>query len=205
MAVAEDKYFTLKGISTGIYKDRGSKFLAFAHPVSSVEETKAIIEDYRKKYHDARHHCYAYVINYDRSIWRQNDDGEPSGTAGKPILGQINARNLTNTIVVVARYFGGILLGTGGLINAYRTASSEALNNAKIIEAYVYNYYLLRFPYSRMNNVMKILDESRAIIDKQEFTEECVLTAGLRASLSEYAIKKLNDCGDILTEYIKTE
>ena len=129
-----DSYRTIKTLSQGLYKDKGSKFMAFAYPVSEQESIKPIIDDIKKTYHDARHHCYAYMIGYQRQIWRANDDGEPSGTAGKPILGQINSAELTNILIVVIRYFGGILLGTSGLINAYKCAAADAISNAEIVE-----------------------------------------------------------------------
>ncbi|MGQ9621089.1 MAG: YigZ family protein [Bacteroidales bacterium] len=197
----KDKYFTVEGISTGIFKDRGSKFIAFALPVSSVNETKQIIEKYRKEYHDAKHCCYAYVIGHDKSIWRQNDDGEPPGTAGKPIFSQIYAKNLTNIIVVVVRYFGGTLLGKGGLINAYKSASSEALCNARIIEHHVRKFLKISCSYSRLNTVMKILNDSKAILEKQEFSETCVMKAGIRKSLIDQVIKKLRKYEEIDIEF----
>ena len=128
-----DEYRTLEGTSEGVYKEKGSKFIAIASPVGSVDEVKLQLDKLRKQYHDARHHCYAYRIGYEPIEFRQNDDGEPSGTAGKPILGQIQSFELTNTLVVVIRYFGGVKLGTGGLIQAYRTAARTSLENGKII------------------------------------------------------------------------
>ncbi|HRT46868.1 MAG TPA: YigZ family protein [Bacteroidales bacterium] len=197
MNSSNDTYYTIESVSTGIFRDRGSKFLAFAHPVCSVDDAKKIIENYKKEYHDARHHCYAYVIGHENAVWRFNDDGEPSGTAGKPILSQINSRNLTNVLVVVVRYFGGTLLGTGGLINAYKTASAEALNNAIIIEKYIENLISIRFPYSRLNTVMKLLNDAKATIKKQEFGEQCEIIAGIRKSKHGIVIKKLSECRDI--------
>ena len=128
-----DKYLTIEKNSDGIFKDRGSKFLAFAYPVSSPEEIKIILAELRKKYHDARHHCYAYMLGAEKETYRSNDDGEPSSSAGKPILGQIQSNNLSNILIVVVRYFGGTLLGVGGLINAYRSAAADAIRNANII------------------------------------------------------------------------
>jgi len=197
MNKGEDTYYTIESVSTGIFKDRGSKFLAFAHPVCSVNDAKKIIENYKKEYHDARHHCYAYVIGPDKTICRLNDDGEPPGTAGKPILTQIISRNLTDVIVVVVRYFGGTLLGTGGLINAYKTASAEALNNAKIIERNIETPLIVRFPYSRMNTVMKLLNDTKANIRKQDFGEQCEITIGIRKSMYDVIIRKLNEYRNI--------
>lgn len=192
-----DTYLTIDSVSSGVYRDRGSKFLAFAHPVNSIDEAKRIIENYKKEYHDAKHHCYAYVIGHEKAVWRFNDGGEPSGTAGKPILSQINSRNLTNVIVVVVRYFGGTLLGTGGLINAYKTASAEALNNAKIIERHIEILVNIRFPYSRLNTVMKLFNDVRATIMKQEFKELCNITTGIKKSMYEKIINKLSEYRDI--------
>jgi len=129
-----DIYKTIKTPSQGIFRDKGSKFIAYAYPVHDQESVKSIIDNLRKEYHDARHHCFAYMIGYQRLVWRINDDGEPSGTAGRPILGQINSNLLTNILIVVIRYFGGTLLGVPGLINAYKTAAAEAIKNAEIIE-----------------------------------------------------------------------
>ncbi len=197
MAEDDDKYLTVKGVSTGIFRDRGSRFLAFAHNIASVEESKEILDKYRKEYHDARHHCYAYIIGADRSIQRQSDDGEPQGTAGKPILGQINARNLTNTMVVVVRYFGGTLLGTGGLINAYKTASAEALNKAEIIECYVLKHLEINFPYKRLNAVMRILNDLNCIIESQQFMESCTIRASIRKSHYTQVMSRLQEYQDI--------
>src|SRR5665647_1118221 len=150
-----DTYKTIKSTSQGIYKEKGSRFLAFAFPVSDQEEIKPIIDKIRKEHHEARHHCYAYMIGHDRTIWRVNDDGEPSGTAGRPILGQINSFRLTNILIVVSRYFGGTLLGVSGLINAYRSASASAIKNAEIIECTLQEIYEITYPYVSMNDVMK--------------------------------------------------
>ena len=142
-----DSYKTIKSFSHGIFRDKGSRFIANAYPVADQEAVKPILDSLRKEFHDARHHCYAYMLGRERSVWRVNDDGEPSGTAGKPILGQINSFGLTNILIVVIRYFGGTLLGVPGLINAYRSAASEAIANAKIIKCTVQDYYEITFPY----------------------------------------------------------
>ena len=157
-----DSYFTIASESEGLYKDKGSKFLAFAHPVSSLEEVKVLLEHYRKEYYDARHVCYAYMLGADQEEFRANDDGEPSGTAGRPILGQIRSKNLTNVLVVVIRYFGGILLGTSGLIVAYKEATADALSRADIIEKDVMLPRTLRFSYEKMNEVMRTLKDINA-------------------------------------------
>lgn len=156
-----DTYKTIEGESRGLFRDRGSRFIAIAIPVTSQEEIKARLAELRKEYHDARHHCFAWVLGPDRQTFRVNDDGEPSGTAGRPILGQINSNELTNILIVVIRYFGGTLLGVSGLINAYRSAASDAIANATVVEKHLMEKWSLSFPYTSMNDVMKVLrDES---------------------------------------------
>jgi len=168
-------YKTISSSSEGIYKEKGSKFLAFAMPVTDVEEIKNIIKDFRKKYYDARHVCYAYMLGAERTEFRVNDDGEPSGTAGRPILGQINSKNLTNILVIVVRYFGGVLLGTGGLITAYKEASSDAINNAEIIEKEVTQTCEVIFDYPAMNDVMQIIKQFNLEILNLKFEEKCYI------------------------------
>lgn len=152
-----DTYKTIEGEATGLFKDRGSRFIAIAVPVTSQEEIKTRLAALRKEYHDARHHCFAWVLGPDRQTWRVNDDGEPSGTAGRPIMGQINSHELTNILIVVIRYFGGTLLGVSGLINAYRSAASDALASAVIVEKHLMEKWSVSFPYAAMNDVMKTL------------------------------------------------
>ena len=154
-----DSYKTIKSVSGGLCKEKGSRFISAAHPVSDEAEIKQIIEHTRKEYHDARHHCYAYVIGREGILWRASDDGEPSGTAGRPILGQIRSFGLTNVLIIVSRYFGGTLLGVSGLANAYKTAAESALSNSEIIDHIVHEYYEITFPFSSMNDVMRILKE----------------------------------------------
>lgn len=171
-----DTYLTIKSCSEGIYKEKGSKFLAFAFPVNNKEEIKDILQTYRKQYYDARHVCYAYMLGAERTDFRSNDDGEPSGTAGKPILGQINSHNLTNILIIVIRYFGGILLGTGGLIVAYRQAAADAINAAEEIEKTVDFGYSLLFGYENMNSIMRIIKEENATITDNRYAEaDCIL------------------------------
>jgi uncharacterized YigZ family protein len=166
-------YQSIKEPSTGIFKDKGSKFLAFAYPISSEDQIKPKIDLLRKEYFDARHHCYAYRFGINGEIFRINDDGEPSGTAGKPILGQILSFNLTNVLVVIVRYFGGTLLGTGGLIKAYKTATFEALSNASIITCQIYEVFQVKFNYLEMNKVMKAIKDFDLEITKQNFGDIC--------------------------------
>jgi len=187
-----DQYKTIKSSSKGLYKDKGSRFLAFAFPVATVDEVRPLIDGIRREYHDARHHCYAYMIGSERNNWRINDDGEPSGTAGRSILGQINSNGLTNILIVVSRYFGGTLLGVSGLINAYKTAASDAIANAEIIEKTLHDYYSVTFPYSSMNDIMKILKEESAGQSDQKFELECSLIADFRSSFSERVINRIS-------------
>jgi uncharacterized YigZ family protein len=178
----DDTYQTISSSSQGIYKEKGSKFIALAFPVSSEEEIKIHLAALRREYHDARHHCYAYCLGYDKSAWRVNDDGEPSGTAGKPIFGQIQSKDLTNILIVVIRYFGGIKLGIPGLINAYRTAAREALGQASIITRTVEETYAVSFEYPLMNEVMKILKEEQADILGQDIENDCKIRFSVRRS-----------------------
>ena len=175
-----DAYKTIKQESEGTYSELRSKFLAFAHPVTTVEEAMAWVEKYQKKYYDARHVCWAYMLGADRETFRSNDNGEPSGTAGKPILGQINSMELTDVIVLVIRYFGGVKLGTSGLIVAYRTAAFEALNNAEIIEKTVDVEYTFTFEYPFMNGIMKVVREMEARIVSQSYDMDCSMTLSIR-------------------------
>lgn len=180
-----ERYLTIAGKTEGIYKDKGSKFLAFAVPAESTEDVKEQLEQFRQRYHDARHVCYAYMLGAERQDYRANDDGEPSGTAGRPILGQINSRQLTNILIVVVRYFGGILLGTGGLITAYKEAASDALSRAEIVEKDVMIRKTLRFPYEKMNEVMRLLKDTQAVITRQDFDGECIIECNIKLSYAD--------------------
>ena len=200
-----ETYKTIKGVSKGLFRDRGSKFISIAFPVFSVEEVKNHLEKIKNEYRDARHHCYAYQIGADNSIWRANDDGEPSGTAGKPILCQINSHNLTNILIVVVRYFGGTLLGVSGLINAYRGATADAISNSSIISCNVKNYYRIEFPYQLMNEVMKILKDGNAEQYDQVFEMHCRMRIGITLSSSGIIITRLESLKDISINYISTQ
>lgn len=200
----EDTYKTINSLSEGVYKEKGSRFISYALPVSSVEEIKPLIDDYRRKYHDARHHCYAYMLGFERNTWRANDDGEPSGTAGKPILGQLNSFGLTNILIIVVRYFGGTLLGTSGLINAYKTAAYEALKNSEIIECTVKDYYKIEFGYSSMNNIMKVLKDENIGQTDQNFGLDCSIKICFRLSSRDNILKKLSVIEDLKLTYIET-
>ena len=175
-----DTYKTIITPTEGIYKEKGSKFLSFAIPVSSADEVKEIVKNYRKEYYDSRHVCYAYMLGADRKEFRANDDGEPSGTAGRPILGQINSRELTNILVIVVRYFGGILLGTGGLVVAYKEATTDALDQAEVIEKTVDETISIVFDYVLMNEVMRIIKDTNAQISSQNFEDQCEMQLSIR-------------------------
>lgn len=178
-----DIYKTIKDKSEGTYTELRSKFLAFAHPVSTVEEAMALVEQYQKKYYDARHVCWAYMIGADRETFRSNDNGEPSGTAGKPILGQINSNELTDIIILVVRYFGGVKLGTSGLIVAYRTAAAEAIAAATIEERQVEATYDFTFEYPLMTAVMKVVRDMNARILEQSYDMDCRMSVSIRKGL----------------------
>ena len=169
-------YKTILKPSEGIYKEKGSKFLSFIVPVNDVDEIKQILERFRKDYFDARHVCYAYMLGEERDVFRSNDDGEPSGTAGKPILGQINSFELTNVLVVVVRYFGGVLLGTGGLVTAYKEATADAVKNSEIIEKTIELPLSIHFTYELMSEVSRIIKEFDLQISKQKFETDCQIT-----------------------------
>lgn len=181
-----DTYKTVsKEVCEGFYSEKRSKFLAFVHHVDSVDEAMAIVKEYRKKYYDARHCCYAYVLGSDRADFRANDDGEPSSTAGKPILGQLNRLELTDVLVVVIRYYGGVNLGTGGLIVAYRTATEDALSKAVIEEKFVEERITYRFTYPMIYAVMRVVKETGARIVSQSFDNDCEIVLSIRQSLAE--------------------
>ncbi len=181
-----DTYKTVsKEVCEGFYSEKRSKILAFVHHVDSVDEAMAIVKEYRKKYYDARHCCYAYVLGSDRADFRANDDGEPSSTAGKPILGQLNRLELTDVLVVVIRYYGGVNLGTGGLIVAYRTATEDALSKAVIEEKFVEERITYRFTYPMINAVMRVVKETGARIVSQSFDNDCEIVLSIRQSLAE--------------------
>ena len=181
-----DTYKTVsKEVCEGFYSEKRSKFLAFVHHVDSVDEAMTIVKEYGKKYYDARHCCYAYVLGSDRADFRANDDGEPSSTAGKPILGQLNRLELTDVLVVVIRYYGGVNLGTGGLIVAYRTATEDALSKAVIEEKFVEERITYRFTYPMINAVMRVVKETGARIVSQSFDNDCEIVLSIRQSLAE--------------------
>lgn len=183
MMIQEDTYKTIIGVAEGIYTEKRSKFIAIAIPVHTVEEIKQHLDIYQKKYYDARHVCYAYMLGHERKDFRANDNGEPSGTAGKPILGQINSNGLTDILIVVVRYFGGIKLGTSGLIVAYKAAAAEAIANATIIEKTVDDEIAVAFEYPFMNDVMRIVKEEEPEILEQSYDMDCLMKLRIRRSM----------------------
>lgn len=191
--MTDDTFLTIAGPCTGEYTEKRSKFIAHAVPVTSLDEIKEQLESFKKKYYDARHICYAYMLGPERTDFRANDNGEPSGTAGKPILGQINARNLTDLLVVVIRYFGGIKLGTGGLCVAYKTASSLALDEAEIAERIICQSATISFEYPAMNDVMRIVKETEATIVSQSYETDCIMELSIRKTKYPLLFKRLND------------
>ena len=197
----DDTYKTIPATAEAVYTEKRSKFIAVAIPVRTLAEVRSHLEAFQKKYYDARHVCYAYMLGAERKDFRANDNGEPSGTAGKPILGQINSRGLTDVLVVVVRYFGGIKLGTGGLIVAYRTAASLALDEAGVIEKTVDGTVTVAFEYPFMNDVMRIVKEESPEIVEQSYDMDCLMTlrirrsmmAGLRARLEKVETARIVD------------
>lgn len=181
--MTEDTYKTIAEQTEGIYTEKRSKFIAIAIPVCTIEEIKTHLEVYQKKYYDARHVCYAYMLGYERKDFRANDNGEPSGTAGKPILGQINSNGLTDILIIVVRYFGGIKLGTSGLIVAYKAAAAEAIAAAEIIEKTVDDDITILFEYPFMNDVMRIVKEEEPRIIEQSYDMDCKMILSIRRSM----------------------
>ena len=177
-----DEFKTITNVGEGTYSEKRSKFLAFSHHVSTTDEIKALIGFYKTKYYDSRHVCYAYVLGADRTVFRANDDGEPSGTGGKPILGQINSNTLTDILVVVVRYYGGVNLGTSGLAIAYRTAALSAIKNAVIVKKYVEEDIVFSFPYVMLNAVMRIVKEMSPRIISQTYNNTCEMRFSIRSS-----------------------
>lgn len=178
----EDAYKTIQSEVQGLFKDKGSRFISFGFPVENEQQVKEYISSLRKKYHDARHVCYAFQLGYQEHYYRVNDDGEPSGTAGKPILGQIAGKELTNILIVVVRYFGGVLLGTSGLMNAYRSAALDCLNHANIIEKTRNKDFTIFFNYGQLNLVMKILKDEPVEVLQQNFELNCTMSLRIRQS-----------------------
>lgn len=187
----DDTYKTIENIAEGYITERKSKFISYVIPVKTEEEVKELLEEYRKQYYNARHVCWAYMLGQERNDFRSNDDGEPSGTAGRPILGQINSFELTNVLVLVVRYFGGTLLGTGGLIKAYKEAAATAIENAEIELKTINDTYILHFDYPLLNEVMRILHQYEEVKWTQNFMESCEMEVTIRQSQSQQLSKAL--------------
>jgi len=200
----EDSYLTISKPAEGIFRDKGSKFLAFAYPVKSLTEIKDLIEALKDKHTKARHFCWAVRLSTDRSVFKLNDDGEPSGTAGRPILNTLLSADLTNIVVIVVRYFGGTLLGVPGLINAYKTATTEALVTAERITKTVNDHYRLNFPYAQMNDVMRIIKEEQLQPVNQVFDEQCALDMEIRKSRLNAILFRFEQLKDVKYTYLGT-
>jgi uncharacterized YigZ family protein len=200
----DDSYKSISSPSEGLYKEKGSRFISYAYPVSDQKDIKPFLESLRKEHHEARHHCYAWMIGKERTNFRVNDDGEPSGTAGRPILGQINSSCLTNILIVVVRYFGGTLLGVSGLINAYRSAAASAISNSEIVNLTVQEYFELSFPYVSMNDVMKVLKEENVNQYDQIFDLNCNIKVNFRSSSKEKILGRLSRIEGLECKYLET-
>ena len=193
----QDQYRSIAAPSEGLFKDNGSRFIALAYPVETEEEVKSIVAGLRKDYHDARHHCYAYRLGYKGDVWRASDDGEPSGSAGRPILGQIDSLGLSDILVVVVRYFGGIKLGIPGLIRAYKTSTADALSSARIVDKIASRHFRLQFDYLSMNAVMKVLKDMDLPQSAQEFGESCSLQTSVRLAAVEDFLKRIGNSAKV--------
>ena len=191
MSLIKDTFFSISSPSEGLFKDNGSRFIALAYPVETEEEIKGIIDSLKKEYHDARHHCYAYRLGLDGTKFRANDDGEPSGSAGRQILGQLDSAGLSDVLVVVVRYFGGIKLGIPGLIRAYRTSTADALSKAEVVEKIAGKNYRLTFDYLAMNDVMKVLKDLNIPQSNQDFGTSCSIDVRVRLSQEKDFLDRL--------------
>ncbi len=199
----QDSYKSISSVSRGLFKDNGSRFIAHAYPVETEDEVKEIVSSLKKEYHDARHHCYAYRLGWKGDRFRANDDGEPSSSAGRPILGQIDSIGLSDILVVVVRYFGGIKLGIPGLIRAYRTSTADALENAEIIEKIAGKNYRIHFGYMSMNSVMKTLKDMDLEQKNQQFDLDCSLETRVRLSLEKAFLEQMEEIEGCWTEEIQ--
>jgi uncharacterized YigZ family protein len=199
-----DIYKTIKSPSEGLFKDKGSKFLAFTYPFEDENTLKNYIEPLRKEHFKAVHFCYAYRLGIDKTHFRINDDGEPLGSAGRPILNVLLSKEITNILVVVVRYWGGTLLGVPGLINAYKSATEEAISSAEIIEKTVNEIYQITFAYVQMNDVMKVVKDFDLNIRNQQFDNQCVIEIEFRKNLASQVLGRLNKIDEILIDFLKT-
>ena len=199
-----DTYKEIKSHTTGIYKEKGSKFIAYSYPVYSEQEVKERLEEVKKQEHSVRHHCYAYVLHADKSAWRVNDDGEPSSTAGKPILGQIQSNDLTNILIVVVRYFGGTKLGVPGLIRSYKTAAAIAISDTEILTKTIKEYYEVGFRYPQMNDVMRLIKEFDLEVVNTDFRIDCKLIFAAPKSKATNVVDTFKKNHELSIKYIKT-
>lgn len=204
MSLFEDTYLTIETVSEGIFRDKGSKFHAYAFPFRSEATLKDTINKLKALHPKARHHCWAYRLSTDRSVWRINDDGEPSGTAGKPILNVLLSKDITNVLVVVVRYFGGTLLGVPGLINAYKNATVEALASAQVVERTVNDVYRIDFDYLRMNDIMRLVKDENLTILKQDFDNTCSLEVEIRKTQVNQVVHQLETMEGVNYFYLTT-
>lgn len=200
-----DSYNTIESPSEGLYKEKGSKFIAYAYPVYTEEQIKERVAELKDKYYDARHHCFAWQLGVDGKRFRANDDGEPSGSAGKPIHGQIKSHELTNILVVIVRYFGGTKLGVPGLIRAYKEATIDAINNGTIIEKTVNDVYQVNFDYLVMNDMMRIVKEEKLNLTKQDFNLTCSVEFSLRQSEVAHVIGRIEKVESVRCEFLRVE
>lgn len=204
MSLFEDTYFTIEETAEGIFRDKGSKFIAYAYPFKDENKLKEIIAELKSLHPKARHHCWAYRLSPDRTVFRLNDDGEPSGTAGRPILNVLLSKDVTNILVVVVRYFGGTLLGVPGLINAYKTAAQEALANAVIVEKTVNDVYQIDFEYLVMNDVMRIVKDENITVLDQQFDNACTMTVEMRKMQVNSFVTKMEKVEGAKFNYLRT-
>ena len=200
----DDFYKTIESPSEGIFRDKGSKFIAYAYPIRNEDEVKPIIANLRNEHAKARHWCFAYRLTPDRSVFRINDDGEPSGTAGRPILNCLLSADLTNIAIVVVRYFGGTLLGVPGLINAYKNASLDAIASAKIVTKTINDLYEVHFDYLQMNDVMKLVKEESLLILQQHFDANCILKLEVRKAQLNQVLSKFDKISNVKLKYLQT-
>lgn len=200
----EDTYLTITEVGEGVFRDRGSKFMAFAYPIRSEQDLKPIVARLKSEHPKANHHCWAFRLSPDRSVFRINDDGEPSGTAGRPILNTLLSHNLTNIAIVVVRYFGGTLLGVPGLINAYKAAAEEALKAVKVTEKTVNDIYTISFNYLQMNDVMRLIKNENLTISHQQFDTDCQMQLEVRKSQVERVMGQLNHITGVKAKWLST-
>jgi uncharacterized YigZ family protein len=198
--MTSDHYFTIMKPAKAEFKDRGSKFIAYAYPVKSITDFSNRLDELKKEHPKATHHCFAYRIGIDKNIFRVGDDGEPSGTAGKPILGQIDSKQLTDILIIVVRYFGGTLLGVPGLINAYKTAAALALQVTPVVQEHIEDIFILNFDYTQMNEIMMIIKQLNCTLLEQESNLFCRIKIGIPRNKSEEALKRLSNIRNLEME-----